>query len=455
MGAVYEVVDVRTESPRALKVMLPSIVEDPDLRARFALEARVTGNIISDHVVRVLDAGIDEASGTPFLVMDLLQGEEVGGLAHRRGALPFDEVVLYLRQAALALDKTHAAGIVHRDLKPENLFVTYRDDGSPCVKILDFGIAKVVAQSTARATRAVGTPLYMSPEQIRGDGRVSARADVYALGHIAYTLLVGEPYWAPEMKAAESVYPLLTAIMTGLPEAATARALRRRRIMLPPAFDGWFATCVALHAEQRPERATLALSALAEALGIGAARPGMASMSSIETARVAGPPVAALPVAGSPVAWPTVVAPPPTALSPAGALQPPTFSDAATIRSGSTSVAVMSEAARRAPMRPVLAAAAALGALALLGTAGILTLRARTGHAGPASASPAVVASETAPPAVEVAPVATVVPTVAPELTPSAGPTASASAAPPPSSKPASKRPASIPTTKPTTRGIF
>jgi len=263
MGAVYEVVDTRTESPRALKVMLPSIVEDPDLRARFALEARVTGNIISDHIVRVLDAGIDDASGTPFLVMDLLQGEELGGLAKLRGALPFDEVILYLRHTALALDKTHAAGIVHRDLKPENLFVTYRDDGSPCVKILDFGIAKVVAQSTARATRAVGTPLYMSPEQIRGDGGVSARADVYALGHIAYTLLVGEPYWSQEMKAAESVYPLLTAIMTGLPEQPSTRALRRRGVTLPQSFDGWFATCVALHPEHRYDRATSVITALA------------------------------------------------------------------------------------------------------------------------------------------------------------------------------------------------
>src|SRR5580704_14466774 len=175
MGAVYEVVDERTNGPRALKIMLPGMLADPDLRARFALEAKVTGNIASDHIVRVSDAAIDEPTGTPFLVMELLQGQELGSMLAKRGPLPPAEVVLYLHQAALALDKTHAAGIVHRDLKPDNLFVTYRDDGSPCVKILDFGIAKVVVESTSRMTHAVGTPIYMSLEQVRGEATIGPR----------------------------------------------------------------------------------------------------------------------------------------------------------------------------------------------------------------------------------------------------------------------------------------
>ena len=131
MGAVYHVLDDKTASPRALKIMLPSVVQDPGMRARFALEATVTGAIVSDHIVRVSDAGIDELTSTPFLVMDLLQGDELGSMIKRRGALPAFEVVTYLHQVALALDKTHGAGIVHRDLKPDNLFATYRDDGSP------------------------------------------------------------------------------------------------------------------------------------------------------------------------------------------------------------------------------------------------------------------------------------------------------------------------------------
>src|SRR5262249_10304271 len=159
--------------------------------------------------------------------------------------------------------KTHAAGIVHRDLKPENLFVTYRDDGSPCVKILDFGIAKVVAQSTARATRTVGTPIFMAPEQIRGQSTIDARTDLFALGHIAYALLAGEAYWFEEMKAAEAVFPLLTQIMSGIPEAPTARARRRRGVVLPPSFDGWMARALAMRSEDRFDRASTQVIALA------------------------------------------------------------------------------------------------------------------------------------------------------------------------------------------------
>src|SRR4029077_21112745 len=135
----------------------------------FHLEGRVTGDIESDHLVRISDAGVDDATGMPFLVMDLLRGEDLGATLKQRGPIPPAEAVTFLSQVALALDKTHAAGIVHRDLKPENLFVTRRDDGPPCVKILDFGIAKVIAQSqaTQHTTEAIGTPLYMAPEQIR------------------------------------------------------------------------------------------------------------------------------------------------------------------------------------------------------------------------------------------------------------------------------------------------
>ncbi len=266
MGAVYEVVDERTDSPRALKVMLPSLVSDPDLRARFALEAKVTGNIASDHIVRVSDAGV-EAAGTPYLVMELLQGEELSSLVRRRGPLPPAEVVLYLHQTALALDKTHAAGIVHRDLKLENLFVTSRDDGSPCVKILDFGIAKIVAQGTAGTTQAVGTPIYMAPEQIRGEGAIGHRADLFALGHIAYACLAGEPYWSEEAKAAPSVFTLLGRMVGGLPEPPAARSLRRRGVALPLAFDDWMQRAVAIREDDRFDRATDQIAALAQALG--------------------------------------------------------------------------------------------------------------------------------------------------------------------------------------------
>jgi serine/threonine protein kinase len=268
MGAVYEVTDARTERPKALKVMLPGVIDDADLRERFEREAKITGQIDSDHIVRVSDAGFDAPTETPFLVMDLLRGEELGRIVRRTGKLPPEEVLLYLRQIALALDKTHAAGIVHRDLKPMNLFVTQRDDGSPCVKILDFGIAKVISAATqANSTRQVGTPLYMAPEQILGDKNIGPAVDIHALGHIAYTLLVGEAYWAQDMVGLEVPYPLFLKIIEPEKEAASKRAARRE-VTLPEGFDEWFAKATAMKPGDRFERATKAVAALAEVLGL-------------------------------------------------------------------------------------------------------------------------------------------------------------------------------------------
>ncbi len=174
---------------------------------------------------------------------------------------------------ARALGRAHAAGIVHRDLKPENLFLTHRDDGSPCVKILDYGIAKVLAQSHQHSvTQTLGTPLYMAPEQVRGKGGIGPAADVYALGHIAYALLVGEPYWEEEKRSGESLFPLFTAIVGGAPEPPLARAHRRRSIELPTGFDGWFAQATALDPEARFPSATEAAAALAPALETPTAR---------------------------------------------------------------------------------------------------------------------------------------------------------------------------------------
>jgi serine/threonine protein kinase len=268
MGAVYEVVDEKISAPRALKVMLPSLVGDEGLRARFALEARIVGNIESEHIVRISDAGVDEATKTPFIVMDLLRGEELASLLKRRRVLTFAEAVAYLFQAALGLDKTHAAGVVHRDLKPENLFLTRRDDGSTCLKILDFGIAKVLAQPSVLYNTNVmmGTPGYMSPEQIR-NLQLGPATDLYALGLIAYTLIVGELYWADEIQRG-SAYMLVADIMRGVSELPSVRAQRRRGIALPAEFDEWFLQATALAPADRFERASAAVRGLSQALGL-------------------------------------------------------------------------------------------------------------------------------------------------------------------------------------------
>lgn len=277
MGAIHVVFDRVTRRERALKTMLPSIVSDPDLRARFSEEATVTAPIQSSHIVEVFDAGVDAPTGLPFIVMELLEGEDLGATLRRRGKLSFGDTLLLLKQAALALDKTHAARVVHRDLKPENLFVTTRDDGCPHLKVLDFGIAKVVAASTsAKTTRNVGTPLYMSPEQIRGEGTIGPKADLYSLGHIAYALLTGESYWELEAETVEGAIGLFLKVLQGLPEAPTVRA-QRVGAVLPAAFDPWFARATALEPEQRFSSAMELVTALggvlAPRVGLGGTLP--------------------------------------------------------------------------------------------------------------------------------------------------------------------------------------
>lgn len=268
MGAIYECVHLTTRKHRALKVMLPELIASPGMRARFELEARVTAEIESDHIVETFDAGVDEATGAPFLVMELLRGDDLDGLLESRGPFTAEETVGLLSQVAPALDRTHAAGIVHRDLKPQNLFLTTRDDGSPRLKILDFGIAKMVADGTktAQQTAAIGTPVYMAPEQATGDGTIGAPADLYALAHIAYTLLVGNAYWMEEY-AALPILGFLNKMVAGKGEPPSTRAARGG-VTLPVAFDAWFARATAGAPGERFDRASTQIAELATALGV-------------------------------------------------------------------------------------------------------------------------------------------------------------------------------------------
>jgi serine/threonine-protein kinase len=169
MGAVYVVEQLSTAQERALKVMLPQLVADAKARERFLQEARIGGQIKGDHVVQVVGAGIDQATQTPWLAMELLDGEDLAATMRRRGALPANEVLEIIEQLCDALGQAHALGIVHRDLKPENLFVQVsRRRGVPfTIKVLDFGIAKLVQENktAATVTAAIGSPFWMAPEQ--------------------------------------------------------------------------------------------------------------------------------------------------------------------------------------------------------------------------------------------------------------------------------------------------
>jgi serine/threonine-protein kinase len=283
MGAVYEVLDSNTNRLRALKVLLPGLDPDAEMVARFRQEATVAGRVESEHVVEVFDAGFDPEHACTYLVMELLRGEDLGARVHRSGRLPPQEALDILAQVALGLARTHAEGIVHRDLKPENLFATRRDDGSLRMKILDFGVAKVVSGvgGTPRTTRAFGTPTYMAPEQLTGDGLIDERADLYALGHVAYVLLVGEPYFGPEHKAAKNVFAFAQTVLDGAREPAALRAARAGAT-LPPAFDAWFARATHKDPNARFRSAQEQILELAAALGLP--RPGALESREVEHA---------------------------------------------------------------------------------------------------------------------------------------------------------------------------
>ncbi len=262
MGSVWEAKHTFTKTRVALKVLRTELVADEGIRQRFAQEAQVTADIADEHLVRILDAGIEPTSGLPYIAMDLLEGQNLKSLLKERRRLAADEAIGLLNQVANLLDQTHERGIVHRDLKPDNLFLHQSADGSSCLKVLDFGIAKVVAETlSAETTAALGTPLFMAPEQIQGVGNIGPAADLYSLAHVAYTLLVGEPYYLPELREQSLVeFCMFTAVL-GAPEPASERA-DRKGVQLPQSFDDWFAKAAALEPNERFARATEMMAAL-------------------------------------------------------------------------------------------------------------------------------------------------------------------------------------------------
>jgi serine/threonine-protein kinase len=263
MGAVYAVQHLNTGESLALKVLHPALASNHQAVDRFRTEARAPVRIGTDHVVRIFDADVSpELGDVPFMVMELLAGRDLGSELKRRGVLPAGEVVLYLRQVARTLDKAHQIGIVHRDLKPANLFLTERDDGSPLIKILDFGIAKLTDGMSAELTQdgtIFGTPWYMSPEQARGHAsKVGPPADLWALGLIAFRLLTGQNYWTAEGMAA-LIGQILYDPMPNPSQVAP---------FLGPRFDAWFARACNREMDQRFPNANELVLKLAESLGV-------------------------------------------------------------------------------------------------------------------------------------------------------------------------------------------
>ena len=270
MGAVYVVTDENTQRRRALKVMLAELALHADARERFRREAQVGASIRSEHVVEVLDAGIDEATNTPYLVMELLEGEDLGALVGRRGALPPGEVVVLFEQLCHALAAAHGVGVVHRDLKPENLFLasSRRSDGCGMLKILDFGIAKVLAEAnTGSATQSIGSPMWMAPEQTMTGAPITPATDIWALGLIAFYLLTGRSYWLAASATTREPMQLLREMAYDplVPASSRARALGVAHL-LPADFDPWFERAVCRDGEQRFPRVDALLDALRRCL---------------------------------------------------------------------------------------------------------------------------------------------------------------------------------------------
>jgi formylglycine-generating enzyme required for sulfatase activity/tRNA A-37 threonylcarbamoyl transferase component Bud32 len=289
MGAVYIADQLSTGKQRALKLMAPELAVDPGTRDRFVLEARAASKIESDHVVEVVTAGVDEASGSPYLVMELLRGEELADAAARIGPLPLGDVADVMSQVGHALEQAHMQGIVHRDLKPENIFLaaSRRRDVAFTAKILDFGIAKLVEDSRQKTgTQPLGTPLFMAPEQTDRRGRICAATDVWALGLIAFKLITGRDFW---VEVDGSLAMLFREICLDPIPFASVRAtqLAERPLLegehpvpaLPPGFDAWFARCVVQNVDGRYQDAGEAVRAFLDFVGPEAARGALVARS--------------------------------------------------------------------------------------------------------------------------------------------------------------------------------
>ncbi len=258
MGVVVAALDQSLGRRVALKVLHPALAQDARMVERFLREARAATQITSEHVVGVFEVGQLD-SGSPFLAMEYLEGQDLRQVLQQRGPLPVQEAVGYVMQAMVAIAEAHAKGIVHRDLKPANLFLAQRADGTRLVKVLDFGIAKAFAGGDAGDSAltqtqgsAIGSPIYMSPEQVRTPNSVDARTDIWALGVVLQELLTGHTPFTATTSAG-----LFASIVTDPPTPA-----RSFRANLPQKVDEVLSACL----QKDPAARVASVAALAQRL---------------------------------------------------------------------------------------------------------------------------------------------------------------------------------------------
>ncbi|AKT42376.1 serine/threonine-protein kinase [Chondromyces crocatus] len=258
MGSVWAAEHLQLGSAVALKFMDPSFASSPAFRTRFEREARVAASLKTPHVVHVSDYGIDAAG--PFIAMELLHGEDLQTRLEQRKRLPIHEVSVLLGQLGKALRRAHEVGLIHRDLKPRNIFLARVDD-EEVLKVLDFGIAKdTMGRSVAESTSTgelMGSPHYMSPEQLRADRDLDARSDLWSVGVILFRCLTGRLPFPGDVLGTVMARVLVDPV----PQATQIAP------DLPPGVDAFFARCMTRDREQRFQNIRELVDAFAQLAG--------------------------------------------------------------------------------------------------------------------------------------------------------------------------------------------
>jgi serine/threonine-protein kinase len=257
-GVVVSARHIALDKQVALKFLRTESRGERDGLLRFVREAQATARLESEHVVRVLDAELID-SQLAFIAMEYLKGRDLAQVLKEDGPLPIDVSIDYILQASEAIAEAHARDIIHRDIKPSNLFLTHLSDGTPFVKVLDFGLSKVgwAGISLTSENRVLGSPHFMSPEQMRASYDVDARSDIWSLGAVLYTLLAGQNPFVGEFLMEVCAAVLSRELVN----------LRQVRPEVSPGLEAVVSRCLSLEPIERFQNVT----SFAEALGPHAA----------------------------------------------------------------------------------------------------------------------------------------------------------------------------------------